>query len=297
MPCSGAASNRHKHEVCFTIVPLPIGISSMPPSRFGFQCQQRFHSNRLNHNGFPNLFKSQRHVGRARASLEETGSFTHRTSDCGSTAHMPSPNTKIEFDWSVPTGPLSLDRPVREPGDVGTGACLSSERLDWFAIAVKPRHEKRVAYVLDTKGYETFVPLYKHRHRRAWGVRDFDLPLFPGYVFSRFDLLKRLPVVVTPGVNRILGVGATPTPVDPREITSLRTALDKALSAKTLPFFHTGNKVRICEGPLQGVDGVVVLARGTLRIVLSVTLLQRSVLVEVDSNWLVPESAQSGATA
>jgi transcription antitermination factor NusG len=202
---------------------------------------------------------------------------------------MPSPNTKIEFDWSVPTGPLSLDRLSREPGDVGTSACRGSERLDWFAIAVKPRHEKRVAYVLDTKGYETFVPLYKHRHRRVSGVRDFDLPLFPGYVFSRFDLLQRLPVVITPGVNRILGVGATPTPVDAREITSLRTALDKALSAKTLPFFHAGGKVRICQGPLQGVDGIVVLVRGTPRIVLSVTLLQRSVLVEVDSNWLVPE--------
>jgi transcription antitermination factor NusG len=210
---------------------------------------------------------------------------------------MPSSNTKIEFDWSVPTDPSPLDRPSREPDDAGPSACRSSDRLDWFAIAVKPRHEKRVAYVLDTKGYETFVPLYKHRLRRVSGVRDFELPLFPGYVFSRFDLLKRLPVVVTPGVNRILGVGATPTPVDPREITSLRTALDKALSAKTLPFFHAGSKVRICEGPLQGVDGVVVLVRGTLRIVLSVTLLQRSVLVEVDANWLRSERAQAGATA
>jgi len=209
---------------------------------------------------------------------------------------MPSSNTNIEFDWSVPTDPSSLDRLSQARRDASPSACRSSDRLDWFAIAVKPRHEKKVAYVLDTKGYETFVPLYKHRHRRVSGVRDFELPLFPGYVFSRFDLLKRLPVVVTPGVNRILGVGATPTPVDPEEITSLRTALDKALSAKTLPFFHAGNKVRICEGPLQGIDGVVVLVRGTLRIVLSITLLQRSVLVEVDSSWLVPESGQAGGT-
>ena len=162
------------------------------------------------------------------------------------------------------------------------------ERRQWFAIAVKPRHEKRVAYVLDTKGYETFLPLYKHRHRYAARMRDFELPLFPGYVFSRFDLFKRLPVMITPGVSRILGTGTYPTPVDPVEIASLRTTLAKAVSAKALPFLQTGNKVRISEGPLRGVEGIIVLVRGEPRIVLSATLLQRSVLVEVDSKWLVP---------
>jgi len=164
----------------------------------------------------------------------------------------------------------------------------SAERREWFAIAVKPRHEKRVAHVLDTKGYETFVPLYKHRSRHAARLRDFELPLFPGYVFSRFDLCMRLPVIVTPGVSRILGVGPYPTPVDPVEIASLRTTLDKAVSAKTIPFLQTGNMVRIGEGPLRGVEGIIVLVRGEPRIVLSATLLQRSVLVEVDSEWLVP---------
>jgi len=115
------------------------------------------------------------------------------------------------------------------------------------------------------------------------------LPLFPGYVFSRFDLFKRLPVIITPGVSRILGVGPYPTPVDPVEIASLRTTLDKAVSAEALPFLQAGNKVRIREGPLRGVEGIIVLVRGKPRIVLSATLLQRSVLVEVDSKWLAPQ--------
>ena len=168
-------------------------------------------------------------------------------------------------------------------------SAASGERRDWFAIAVKPRHEKTVAHVLDTKGYETFLPLYKHRHQHAARLRDFELPLFPGYVFSRFDLFKRLPVIITPGVSRILGVGAYPTPVDPIEIASLRTTLAKAVSAEALPFLQTGNKVRIREGPLRGVEGIIVLVRGKPRIVLSATLLQRSVLVEVDSKWLAPQ--------
>ncbi|MEO8051328.1 MAG: transcription termination/antitermination NusG family protein [Acidobacteriota bacterium] len=175
--------------------------------------------------------------------------------------------------------------------DNGLGAASNPVRREWFAIAVKPRHEKSVAQVLDTKGYEAFVPLYKHRNRHAGRFRDSDLPLFPGYVFSRFDLFKRLPIMITPGVCRILGVGRNPTPVDPTEIASLRTTLANALSAKALPFLQVGKKVRICGGPLQGVEGIIVLVRGEPRIVLSATLLQRSVLVEVDSNWLVPEGS------
>ena len=168
----------------------------------------------------------------------------------------------------------------------------SAERREWFAIAVKPRHEKSVAQALGTKGYETFVPLYRHRNRHAVRLRDFELPLFPGYVFSRFELLKRLPVIITPGVIKILGVGPNPTPVDPIEIASLRKTLAKALSARTLPFLQTGSKVRICEGPLRGVQGIIVSVRGEPRIILSATLLQRSVIVEVDSSWLVAEGSQ-----
>jgi transcription antitermination factor NusG len=181
----------------------------------------------------------------------------------------------------------STERPQSTPLENDFSAA-SVERREWFAVSVKPRHEKKVAHVLDNKGYETFLPLYKQRHQYAARMRDFELPLFPGYVFSRFDLLKRLPVMITPGVSRILGVGIDPTPVDPVEIASLRTALDKAVSAKALPFLQTGNKVRISGGPLRGVEGIIVLVRSEPRIVLSATLLQRSVLVEVDSKWLVP---------
>jgi transcription antitermination factor NusG len=208
-----------------------------------------------------------------------------RTPDCGSIVFMRCSSQKIELDAASP------ERPQSTSLDIDVSVESSAERREWFAIAVKPRHEKSVAHVLDTKGYETFVPLYKHRHRHAARLRDFELPLFPGYVFSRFNLFKRLPVMVTPGVSRILGFGPNPTPMDPVEIASLRTTLDKALSAKTLPFLQTGNKVRICEGPLHGVEGIIVLVRGAPRIVLSATLLQRSVLVEVDSSWLLPAAA------
>lgn len=156
--------------------------------------------------------------------------------------------------------------------------------LEWYALAVKPRHDKAVSRTLENKGYQTLVPLYKQRRRYTTRTKDATLPLFPGYVFCRFDGETRLPVLTTPGVIQILGVGRVPTPVDETEMTSLQTALQLRLSAEPVPFLHTGQKVRITEGALAGVEGIVLSFKQCLRLVLSITLLRRSVLLEIDRN-------------
>ncbi len=153
---------------------------------------------------------------------------------------------------------------------------------EWYALVVKPRHDKAVSRTLENKGYQTLVPLYKQRRRYATRIKDTTLPLFPGYVFCRFDCRTRLPVLTTPGVIQILGAGRVPTPVDEAEMTSLQTALQLRLSAQPVPFLHMGQKVRITEGALAGVEGIILGFKQCLRLVLSITLLRRSVLLEID---------------
>ena len=152
----------------------------------------------------------------------------------------------------------------------------------WFALAVKPRHDKAVARSLAAKGFETFVPLYRRRHQYAARYKDSDLPLFPGYVFCRFDALFRLPILTTPGIRQILGNGGYPLPISEIEINSLQTAIRSELPLQPFPFVEVGQKVRIEEGALAGVEGIVIKLKQALRLVLSITLLQRSVLLEVD---------------
>src|SRR2546421_10414546 len=82
--------------------------------------------------------------------------------------------------------------------------------LQWFALVVKTQHEKMVASLLDSKGYEQFLPLYSVRRRWSDRIKQLELPLFPGYVFCRFDLNKRLPILVTPAVLLIVGAGRLP---------------------------------------------------------------------------------------
>jgi transcription antitermination factor NusG len=103
-------------------------------------------------------------------------------------------------------------------------------------------------------------------------------------VFCRFDALIRLPIITTPGIIQILGNGNSPITVSETEITSLQIAINAQLPLQPYPFLQIGQRVRIEEGVLTGVVGVIVKLKQNVRLVLSVTLLQRSVLLEVDQD-------------
>lgn len=152
----------------------------------------------------------------------------------------------------------------------------------WFALAVKPRFDKAVARSLDTKGFETLLPLYKKKHNYGVRCKEFELPLFPGYVFCRFNALMRLPIVTTPGVTQILGTGNRPVALSETEIASLQIAIKAQLPMLPVPFLQAGQRVRIEEGVLAGVVGTIVSVKRSVNLVLSVTLLQRSVLLEIN---------------
>ena len=164
----------------------------------------------------------------------------------------------------------------------------SSQREDtrgnWFALSVNVRHEKVVSELLRNKGFETFLPLYKRQHRYARRQREFELPLFPGYLFCHTTLVRRLPIMTTPGVIRIIGAGRTPIPVDHKEISSIRKALEAGIPMSPYHSWQSGEIGRISSGPLAGVEGVVVKSKQAMRLILCVTLLQRAVMLEIDSN-------------
>jgi len=119
-----------------------------------------------------------------------------------------------------------------------------------------------------------------------------ELPLFPGYLFCRFDAMNRLPILTTPGMVQIVGFGKTPVPVPDAEIAAIQAATIGNLAREPWPYLEVGQKVKVECGPMRGVEGILLNIKGSHRLVLSVTLLQRSVAVEVDSNWVVSASEQ-----
>src|SRR5271165_932681 len=158
----------------------------------------------------------------------------------------------------------------------------------WFALRVRPRCEQVVATSAVHKGFETFVPVYEARRKWSDRYQTVELPLFPGYIFSRLKVEHRLPLLMIPNVLHFVGIGRTPVPVDAEEINAIQTAVRSGLLTEPWPFLTVGQKVRLEEGPLAGIEGVLVEVRKQRRLVVSVSLLGRSIAVVIDRHWVRP---------
>jgi transcription antitermination factor NusG len=158
----------------------------------------------------------------------------------------------------------------------------------WYAVRTAAGREKAVSGQLSNKGYEQFLPAYRTKRQWSDRVKQIELPLFPGYLFCRFDINSRLPILVTPGVKLIVGYGKTPIPVCDDEIEAIRTVVRSGAVAEPWPFLEAGQRVRIQDGSLNGVEGILLQVKNSWRVVLSVELLRRAVAVEVDRAAVVP---------
>jgi transcription antitermination factor NusG len=167
----------------------------------------------------------------------------------------------------------------------------SAQTIDsWYAIRVRSRFEQSVSTALSGKGYNEYLPVY--RSKREWSDRskNLELPLFPGYLFCRFDVQARLPILITPGVISIVGVGRIPVAISDEEIDAIQVMIRSGLHVQPWPQLVVGSRVVIEEGPLKGLEGVAMDVKKKYRLFVSVPLLQRSVSVEIDREWVRPVS-------
>lgn len=167
----------------------------------------------------------------------------------------------------------------------GAVACPQREEWPWFAVRVKSNRENITARALESQGYEGFLPTFRRSLLLSGRVKTLEVPLFPGYVLSRFDKNRRLPILMLPGVLHVVGVGREPVPLDSAEVASIRAIVNSPLCTEPWPFVGIGQHVQIAAGPLAGARGVIVGTRGKYRLVASLTLLQRSISVEIDREW------------
>jgi transcription antitermination factor NusG len=165
---------------------------------------------------------------------------------------------------------------------------FAEERTLWYALHVRTRFEKVVSRNLKGKGYEEFLPLYKRTSRWSDRTKEIELPLFPGYVFCRFNPLERLPILQIPGVNSVVGFGKDFLPVEDAELNAVRFVLSSGSLCEPWPFLTIGQRVRVEYGPLAGMEGLVTNVKNACRLVISVNMLQRSVGVEIDRDCLTP---------
>lgn len=155
--------------------------------------------------------------------------------------------------------------------------------LPWFAVQVRARQELGISEHLQSNGYEWFLPMTKCKKRWSDRIKQVQSPLFPGYLFCRFDPMDRLPILKIPGVIQVVGTNRQPIPVDEDEIRAIQVLLASGVPNQPCPYLEIGDKVRIESGPLRGLEGLLTEFQGHRQLVLCVTLLQRSVAVKIDS--------------
>lgn len=188
----------------------------------------------------------------------------------------------LKINHSVRQGDRTSDLPEVQRAPIET----STEGRPWYALSVRSRHERTVAHFLESFGYVWFLPTYKARRLWSDRIKEVEVPLFPGYLFCRFDIRNRLPILMIPGVRQIVGGTKIPTAIDTAEVNALQAVVRAGAACEPWPFLKVGDRLRIEHGSLAGVEGILLQVKGRHRLVLSVTLLQRSVSVDIDSAWV-----------
>jgi transcription antitermination factor NusG len=162
------------------------------------------------------------------------------------------------------------------------------EDSPWWAIYTRYQCEKTVAQNLSTKDFEVFLPLYKSVRRWTDRQKTLSLPIFPGYVFVRGGLDRRLEIVTTPGVQMILFYGEQVATIPEAEIHAIRRTVEGPCRIEPHPYLKCGERVHVTRGSLRGIEGVLVRKKNLYRLVLSMDLLARSVAVEINASDVEP---------
>lgn len=158
------------------------------------------------------------------------------------------------------------------------------EGLAWYALYTRHQHEKAIAHVLSSKGFEVFLPLYSATHRWKDRNKQLLLPLFPCYVFLRGGLERRLDMLATPGIHMLVASAGHPSVIPEEEIRAVRQLVERSARVEPHPFLRCGDWVRVKHGPLTGVEGILVRKKNLFRLVISVEMLGKSAAAEIDAS-------------
>ena len=161
---------------------------------------------------------------------------------------------------------------------------------EWFAVRTRPRHEKVVTSQLENSGIETFLPLCPQV--RSWSDRRkiIDFPLFPGYVFvwTSPATQTRARIFQIKGILGFVGPNNQATPIPPHQIEAVRSLLKAQIECRPHPYLAAGQRVRIQNGALKGLEGILVRIANDHSLVVSVDLINRAVSIRLEGYEVDP---------
>ncbi len=183
----------------------------------------------------------------------------------------------------------ALETPILDSTS-GVGSETPEPKLDvpWFAAYTLPRHERRVVAQLTERDVTSFLPTYRSTRRWKDRRKVLEVPLFPSYLFVQINPERRLDLLRLPGVVGLVCFQGKPAQVASYEIENLRQSLSGEKHVHPHPYLKAGRKVRIRSGSMAGIEGILVRKRDCARVVISISLLQRSISLDIDESDIEP---------
>jgi transcription antitermination factor NusG len=174
--------------------------------------------------------------------------------------------------------------------DMAMSSAQGAQTLRWYALHTRSRHERVVAQRLHEGGIETYLPTVQEVHRWSDRKKKVEVPLFSCYLFVRCALTSedRLQVYRVESALGFVGLRGVGLPIPDEQIESVRTALAQPKPCRSLPFLKVGQRVRVCGGALDGVEGVFLSENGDQSLVISIDAIQRSLAVRIDGYQVKP---------
>ena len=166
----------------------------------------------------------------------------------------------------------------------------AGDDLQWYAARTYSCRERAVARSLESQGIEYYLPLLTERRRWSDRTKTIHIPLFRNYLFVRVNLALEhfWQVITTRGVTRVLGNDNGPIPVPTEEIEAVARIVEAKTSLETSEGLQAGQRVRITEGPLTGMEGHFLRTKSKERFAIHITLLGQTVLTEIDRKHVEP---------
>ncbi len=160
--------------------------------------------------------------------------------------------------------------------------------MDWYLVHSKPRQEMIAEANLQRWGIESFCPQLKETKLIRGKKRTVISPLFPGYLFTRFDLRTDYrKVAYAHGVSDVVRFGTIPAKVDDAIIETIRARMHEGFVTLSASSFLSGQTVKIQEGPFKGL--LAVFEReltGTQRVALLLKSVSYSARLIIERDWI-----------
>jgi transcription antitermination factor NusG len=173
---------------------------------------------------------------------------------------------------------------------------MNNVTQEWFAVQVRTGREHVAAHHMRSRGYHVFLPCYTERRRWSDRFKDVECALFAGYVLCLIDGEVVAKLITSPGVIRVVSDGQRPAAIPHEEIEAIRRLVETGMKVEPWQGLQAGQRVRIDRGPLRGIDGVVLSVKGRHRLIVSISVLKRSVAVELDPDCVsIPSLAAVAA--